>query len=400
MKIKYLIILILFTFSLELIGQKRSVVLKKQERVLLKKIENTKSLIKETQKNEALTISQLSIIKNQISYREELIRNYNAQIKKLDQNINDINRQVYSLSNTNKILIEEYKNMLLYAFKNRDPNYKFLYIISSSTFSEAFHRMKYIQHYASYRNKQVERIEKTQELLIEKKQALKAELNVKEEVIDVKNEEKNNYIKDKSTQEEYLIKLKNNESNLVLELENNNHKRREIARAVKKAIAAELKAIEAKTKTKFKLTPEGLALSANFRNNKGKLSWPVERGEITGKYGKHRHHVVSTATIDNNGIDISTSKQALVRAVFGGKVTSVMVIPGAGKVVMVSHGEYRTVYANLQEVFVRKGDQLEIKESIGKLLTNENGISEAHFEIWKISSDGMNTENPSYWLSR
>jgi len=226
--------------------------LKKQERVLIKKIENTKSLIKETQKNEALTISQLSIIKNQISYREELIRNYNAQIKKLDQNINDINRQVYSLSNTNKILIEEYKNMLLYAFKNRDPNYKFLYIISSSTFSEAFHRMKYIQHYASYRNKQVERIEKTQELLIEKKQALKAELNVKEEVIDVKNEEKNNYIKDKSTQEEYLIKLKNNESNLVLELENNNQKRREIARAVKKAIAAELKAIEAKTKTKFK----------------------------------------------------------------------------------------------------------------------------------------------------
>ena len=154
------------------------------------------------------------------------------------------------------------------------------------------------------------------------------------------------------------------------------------------------------TKAKFKLTPEGLALSANFRNNKGKLSWPVERGEITGKYGKHRHHVVSTATIDNNGIDISTTKQALVRAVFGGKVTSVMVIPGAGKVVMVSHGEYRTVYANLQEVFVRKGDQLEIKESIGKLLPNENGISEAHFEIWKISSDGMNTENPSYWLSR
>ena len=81
-------------------------------------------------------------------------------------------------------------------------------------------------------------------------------------------------------------------------------------------------------------------------------------------------------------------------------MTSVMVIPGAGKVVMVSHGEYRTVYANLQEVFVRKGDQLEIKESIGKLLLNENGISEAHFEIWKISSDGMNTENPSYWLSR
>ena len=179
MKIKYLIILILFTFPVELVGQKRSEVLKKkQERALLKKIENTKSLIKETQKNEALTISQLSIIKNQISYREELIRNYNAQIKKLDQNINDINRQVYSLSNTNKILIEEYKNMLLYAFKNRDPNYKFLYIISSSTFSEAFHRMKYIQHYASYRNKQVERI-KNSRITYRKKASVKGRIKHK-----------------------------------------------------------------------------------------------------------------------------------------------------------------------------------------------------------------------------
>jgi len=104
--------------------------------------------------------------------------------------------------------------------------------------------------------------------------------------------------------------------------------------------------------------------------------------------------------VDNNGIDISTSNQALVRAVFGGKVTSVMVIPGAGKVVMISHGEYRSVYANLQEVFVQKGDQIGIKENIGKLLPKNNGISEAHFEIWKISSEGMNTENPAYWLSR
>ena len=80
-----------------------------------------------------------------------------------------------------------------------------------------------------------------------------------------------------------------------------------------------------------------------------------------------------------------------MRAVFGGKVTSVMVIPGAGKVVMISHGEYRSVYANLQEVFVQKGDQISTKENIGKLLPKSNGISEAHFEIWKISCEGMNT---------
>ncbi len=399
MKINILIILFILLAPSVLTSQKRSEQLQKQERALIKKIENTKSLLNETQKNEALTISQLNIIRNQISYRDRLIRNYNAQIRRIDQNINDINRQINTLSNTNNVLILEYKNMLIYAFKNRNPNYKFLYIISASTFSEAFHRMKYIQHYADYRKKQVDRIKKIQLLLIEKKKSLKDELAQKENVIKIKNNEKTNYLNDKNAQEKYLSELKISESSLVEELNINNQKRREIAKAVKKAIEEEIKAIEKKTKNKFNLTPEGVALSADFKKNKGKLSWPVARGEITSKYGKHQHHVVSTATVDNNGIDISTSKQALVRAVFGGKVTSVMVIPGAGKVVMISHGEYRTVYANLQEVFVQKGDQLGAKENIGKLLPKNNGISEAHFEIWKISTEGMNTENPSYWLS-
>ena len=101
-------------------------------------------------------------------------------------------------------------------------------------------------------------------------------------------------------------------------------------------------------------------MSKNFVSNKGRLYWPVERGEITSSYGKHKHHLVNTATVDNNGIDITTEKNAIVRSVFNGKVTSVLIIPGAGKVVMISHGEYRTVYANLQEAFVKKGDYVVI----------------------------------------
>ena len=400
MRNNILIILIIILIPFDFISQKKSEQLKRQERALIKKIENTKSLLNETKKNEALTISQLNIIRKQISYRDRLIRNYNAQIRKIDQNINDINRQINTLLNTNNVLIQEYKNMLVYAYKNRNPSYKFLYIISASTFSEAFHRMKYIQHYAEFRKKQVERIKQIKLLLIEKKKFLRVELSQKESVIKIKNSEKNNYLNDKDAQEKYLNDLKISESSLTQELKINNQKRKEIAKAVKKAIEEEIKAIEKKTKSKFNLTPEGLALSADFKKNKGKLAWPVARGEITSKYGKHQHDVVSTATVDNNGIDISTSKQALVRAVFDGKVTSVMVIPGAGKVVMISHGEYRSVYANLQEVFVQKGDQINTKENIGKLLPKSNGISEAHFEIWKISSEGMNTENPAFWLSR
>ena len=397
----YISIVLVSFFNLpSFLSQKKSELLKKQEKILLEKIENTKVLINQTRATKKLTLSEINIVNRQIRYRQKLIDNYNFQLRKMDEKIQEINRQVNSLKNTNKILKEEYKKMLLYAFKNRDPNYKFLYIISASTFSEAFHRMKYIQHYKDYRLKHIDRIKKTQEDLAISKEQLNEEIKNKKDLLEIKEKEKLNYLTDKNSQLISLEKIKKNENKLAEELEKNNAERREIAKAVKKAIEDEIKALEKLKKAKFSLTPEGLAMSKSFNKNKGKLIWPVERGEITSKYGRHQHHVVSTAFVDNNGIDITTSKNANVRSVFEGKVTSVLIIPGAGRVVMVSHGEYRTVYANLQEVYVKKGDIVKPKENLGKLLAKESGISESHFEIWRILSSGMNTVNPSLWLSK
>ena len=401
-KVIFFISILLFGIvnSNPLFGQKKSELLKKQEKILLEKIEHTKVLINQTRATKKLTLSEINIVNRQIKYRQKLIDNYNFQLRKMDEKIQEINRQVNSLVNTNKILREEYKKMLLYAFKNRDPNYKFLYIISASTFSEAFHRMKYIQHYKDYRLKQIERIKKTQNNLAIKKEELNKEIIKKKDLLEIKKKEKLNYQSDKNSQLISLEKIRDNEQNLAAELEKNNKKRNEIVKAVKKAIEDEIKALEKLKKAKFALTPEGIAMSKSFNKNKGRLIWPVERGEITSKYGRHQHHLVTTAFVDNNGVDITTSKNANVRAVFEGKVTSVLIIPGAGRVVMVSHGEYRTVYANLQEVYVKKGDQVKAKDKIGKLLAKESGISESHFEIWRILASGMSTVNPSFWLSK
>ena len=401
-KVIFFISILLFGIvnSNPLFGQKKSELLKKQEKILLEKIEHTKVLIDQTRATKKLTLSEINIVNRQIKYRQKLIDNYNFQLRKMDEKIQEINRQVNSLVNTNKILREEYKKMLLYAFKNRDPNYKFLYIISASTFSEAFHRMKYIQHYKDYRLKQIERIKKTQNNLAIKKEELNKEIIKKKNLLEIKKKEKLNYQSDKNSQLISLEKIRDNEQNLAAELEKNNKKRNEIVKAVKKAIEDEIKALEKLKKAKFALTPEGIAMSKSFNKNKGRLIWPVERGEITSKYGRHQHHLVTTAFVDNNGVDITTSKNANVRAVFEGKVTSVLIIPGAGRVVMVSHGEYRTVYANLQEVYVKKGDQVKAKDKIGKLLAKESGISESHFEIWRILASGMSTVNPSFWLSK
>ena len=195
------IVLILFSFfnSSSFMCQKKSELLKKQEKILLEKIENTKVLINQTRATKKLTLSEINIVNRQIKYRQKLIDNYNFQLRKMDEKIQEINRQVNSLKNTNKILKDEYKKMLLYAFKNRDPNYKFLYIISASTFSEGFHRMKYIQHYKDYRLKQIDRIKKTQYNLVISKEELNKEIKNKKDLLEIKKQEKLNYLTAKNS---------------------------------------------------------------------------------------------------------------------------------------------------------------------------------------------------------
>ncbi|MAP02081.1 MAG: hypothetical protein CMD01_04605 [Flavobacteriales bacterium] len=394
-----LILLMLFGSFFHAVGQKKSDQLKQKEKELVKKIKNTKNLIKLTRNSEQLSLAELGIIQHQIAYREELVSHYNYQIRKLDLQVQNTKKQILTIQNSISNLKQEYTQMMIHAYKNRNTDFKYLYIISAETFTEAFHRMKYIQHYKDYRQNQIEKIEKNQAVLEDKILYLEEKITAKKAISKIKKNEKSEYLKDKKRQQETFARLKADENKYKSILSAQQKKKQKIALAIRKAIEKEISATIKKTKNKFTLTPEANALSKNFISNKGKLPWPVEKGEITGKYGKHRHDIVSTATVDNNGIDITTEKQAKVRAVFNGKVTSVLIIPGAGKVVMVSHGQYRTVYSNLKDVYVKKGDQIKTKQVLGSLVnTDGKNISEAHFEIWKITSNGLATENPSSWI--
>ncbi len=401
MMLRIIILFFLLSYSGGFLAQ-GSKKLKQQEADLKKKIADTKNLIQQTRKTEQLTMTELAIINHQIAYRESLMDNMNYQMKRLDDNLLENQKEIQQLENNLKELKEEYAKMLQYAFKNRDEDYKMLYIFSAKSYTEAYHRLKYIEQYTDFRQKQVERIIRTKTLLESKTVEIGAIKESKKELVTIQAKEKELFLKDKQNQQASLHKLQQNEGKLKQELQKQENKRKQIARAIRKAIEDEIAAVAKKNNSKgFVSTPETSALSKNFASNKGKLPWPVFKGEITGRYGKQQHDVVSTAYIENNGIDITTEKGSNVRAVFGGEVTSVFVIPGAGKVVMVSHGSYRTVYSNLESLYVKKGDIISIKQKIGKLLPADLGnVSEAHFEIWSISSSGMKSQNPSLWIYR
>jgi septal ring factor EnvC (AmiA/AmiB activator) len=147
------------------------------------------------------------------------------------------------------------------------------------------------------------------------------------------------------------------------------------------------------------LTPEAQALSNSFAANRGKLPWPVERGTITGYFGPHKHPVANV-TIDNNGIDIQTSAGATVRAVFEGKVTGIFYVPGSGQNVLITHGEYFTVYANLASLSVSKGQVVQTKQSIGTVGNNDEGLPVINFQIWKSAGKGPVKLNPTQWIAQ
>lgn len=154
-----------------------------------------------------------------------------------------------------------------------------------------------------------------------------------------------------------------------------------------------------KSTYKLSLTPEVQALSENFASNQGKLPWPVEKGFVSGPYGKYPHPLYKSVTMENNGIDISTAAGSPVRAVFEGVVTKVANIDGS-VMVMISHGEYFTVYTKLAQALVKSGDKINVKQVIGRVGTNEEGLDMVNFQIWKITGNDFATVNPTNWIAR
>ncbi len=390
--------------TLNAFSQKESDKLRAKQRELQKKITYTKELIGNTKNQERLTMTELGIINQQIAYRNELISLYGNQLKSVERQIDANRKKIAQLEDEIVVLKEKYAKLIFFAYKHRNSvKDNSLMWFSGEDINKTYLRMKYLNQIAKYRKLQVELIRKTQAELAKKETKLQADIAKKKEILSSKDKEKQQFQNDKDKQREILSSLKQEQNKLKDQLDDQEEKKRRLSAAIRRAIEKEIAAQAKKNNgtNKYGSTPESKLAGKSFAANKGRLPWPVIKGEITGKYGKQPHPVLAGVYTQNNGVDISTTKGAVMRSVFAGKVTSVLIIPGAGKVVMVSHGNYRTVYANLQEIYVAKGDKVSAKQEIGVLLPKEGGsTSEAHFEIWKIDGGNMQKQNPQYWLAR
>lgn len=387
-----------FLFPSTGFSQSRSQLEKRREETQ-KEIAMTTRLLKEAQSDKENTIEKLNLIKRRIDLRNQVINDIELEISTIDKQIRDNEEIVLSLENDLKRLKDEYARLIYYAYKNHKSYDRLMFIFSARDFNTAYQRIKYLQQYTAYREKQADVIVAIQNVLNKKLVDLQIS---RENKVNLRNEQakETTILEVELSQQDILIrKLKSKEKELLEALK----KSESIARKLENEIEALIAAEAAKPRTGSgnnmysRLTPEEKLISDDFKNNRGRLPWPTKTGVVTGTFGEHNHPVLSGIKIRNNGIDITTDDNSEVRAVFGGVVTKVLAILGANYTVIIRHGNYLTVYQNLVNVRVKAGDLVVTKQLIGEVFEEASkGGSVLHFEIWQE----LNKLDPQEWLSR
>lgn len=391
--------------------------LERKRRQQEQEIRLTRKMLQETQKKERASLNQLEILSTQIKTRNQLIQTISAEIDVVDTRISELNSTITTLQTELEEMRRQYAKLVQASYKNRNTLDKLMYILASDGFEQAYKRMKYVQQFSAFRQKQVSLILKTQTILLESLNELRNVKEEKEVLLGDKETEKKELEQDKQEEARVLAALKQKEKELVVQLRKKEEAARKLKKAIEDLIAKEIEAArkraEAERKkreaatgkkeekpaagktTELTLTPEAANLANDFSRNKGSLPWPVEQGFISKAFGTHPHPTLKNITVNNTGIDITTQKNARARAVFRGEVKMKFAVPGMGNAVIVSHGDYYTVYTNLEDVFVRVGDKVSTKQEIGTVMNNEvEEKTELHIEIYK----GKTRLDPQEWL--
>ncbi len=398
-----LLFLLLSFFAPQLNAQDKKSQLQARKAKIEEEISYTNKLLSETKKTKQASLNELLLLNKKISKRQELINAISNEVKAIDAKIKHTNDTIAELRDNIKRLKEEYAKMIYYSQKNRSSYSRLMFVFSAESFNQAYQRLKYFQQYSSYRKNQVRVITETQEVLTGKLELLKKQKAEKLSLKALEEDEKQKLSKEKNEQDQTVRKLSQKERELLKKIRENEKAAKKLQKAIEDIIAEELRKareVARKTGTKptpdnaFGLTPTEMKLSTSFAGNKGNLPWPTERGVISATFGEHPHPVLKGIKTKNNGVDITTSGGSVARSVFEGEVTSTMTLPNYNNVIIIRHGEFLTVYSNLGQLFVKKGDKVTTKQKLGVIETDETGRTKLHFELWK----GKVLQNPEAWI--
>jgi septal ring factor EnvC (AmiA/AmiB activator) len=375
--------------SFSAVAQKNKAQLQKEKQQNLEKIKEVEKIIEETSAQKKNSLGELTALNQRVHEQENLVGSIKGEVNFLDSEISDNNDIILVLEEDLDDLKKEYSAMLFAAQKANNSTTRLTFLFSSKSFDQLVMRLRYMDQYAETRKLQAEQITKVQE-----------ELSGHVAEIRVRREEKNKLLNEEQREGNNLISLKQKQNSLVKSLEKEEKKLRKDLEETKKAVAKLDKLIEDLIKEEMeraarsKKSEGAVTLSNSFEENRNKFMWPVSSGFVSQRFGRQNHSVLKNVVVQNNGVNIQTQENEKVKSIFEGEVRRVAFIQGLGSTVIIKHGEYLTVYAGLKEVFVRSGQKVTTNQEIGKVLSNNEGVSELRFQIFKNTT----ALDPSSWL--
>ncbi|CAA9199750.1 hypothetical protein FLA105534_02776 [Flavobacterium bizetiae] len=397
--------------------------LEQRKAQIQQEIRDNEKMLQSVKKKEKSAVNVFLIQANKIKLKEKLI-NTTAKQEKLLSNDMYINQvKVNKLKKELEILKADYAKMILKSYKSRSEQSRAMFILSSESFLQAYKRAQYLKQYTNFRKNQGLEIQSKTAQLVDYNAKLDGQRQVKKKIIAENQKEKQSLEVEKQEQQKLVNSIKKDKNKIIADTKAKQQESRKIDAKIKELIReqirlanqraeeerrrriAEGKASEAEkaeasapksySSDRITLTPEGKILAADFKANRGKLPWPVEKGFISLGYGDQPHPLYPTLTVHNSGVEITTEQGASARAVFEGVVSKVIALSPVNRAVFIQHGDYFTVYQNLSSVSVEQGDKVKVKQVIGKVRTSgDTGKTIIKFLILQ----NVSNNNPEGWL--
>lgn len=367
---------------------------------LQKEIKETQTLLFKSKKEAEALLSELDDINKIINVRSNLIKTINQEAEKLSQEIKKNEKELAALEKKLDVLKKDYAEMVVKSYKSRNKQSRLMFLLSADSFLQAYKRLQYLKQYTTYRKLQGEEIKATTVNLLALTDSLRIKEDEKQLLIALNLREQDSVQKEKFSQEKLVTKVKLKEKQYISQIKRIQEEDRKLDKKIQRLITEAIANSNKKggnTTSGFNLTPEAKKLETTFIANKGKLPWPTEKGIIVRKYGTQPHPTLSGITIQSNGIQVATEQKAKARAVFNGKVLSIQLQPGRKKIVLVQHGNYISAYKNLDDVLVKKGENISTKQEIGTIHTDATtGKTILAFSLFKQTK----IQNPEPWIGK
>ena len=393
MNLSRIILLLIVLISSSLSSQTKQD-LENQKKQIQKDIKKIELKLKTNSKQKKLIVSNAEDINYKIKLQQNLINNINSQLNLILREIDRNENRLSDLKQRELILKDELSKMLLSAYKKKSNLNKLMFVFSSTSFQQAYKRIQYFKQYANFQNKTLSKIKINSNDIKNVIIVLDSQKINKKLLIDENEEIKRDLSIEYTGFNNLIAEVNKNQKRYSAEIKQKQKLTREIDKKIQRLIEEAL----AKAKKKdgrFELTEEAKLISKNFNANKGKLPSPVIRGSVVLGFGKQPHPIVKTTTIQSNGVRIRTSSDVEARTIFNGVVYSIIKSKNNTHTILIQHGNFFTVYKNLSDIYVKKGDKLKTKDSIGKIATDPlNGQTILSFSIF---NNGV-PQNPRFWI--